>query len=106
MPGPVGTADAALHHADYEPDGSVVFQATWDGALWRLPAGSETAERIGPVVAGDLAPCVLADGRIASIWYGRPDSQGMPDLKLMTPDGSAYALLVTGMPVEDITCGG
>ena len=48
----------------------------------------------------------LADGRIASIWYGKPNSDGMPDLKLMSPDGSSYGLLVSGVPIEDITCGG
>ncbi|MBX3029750.1 MAG: hypothetical protein KF809_06295 [Chloroflexi bacterium] len=105
--GPPGSAaDGALHHPDYEPDGSIVFQATWDGALWRVPAGGGAPVRVGPVVVGDSAPCVLADGRIASIWFGREGSEGIPDIKLMTPDGSAYALLLTGMPVEDITCGG
>ncbi len=105
--GPPGSAaDGALHHPDYEPDGGIVFQAAWDGALWRVPPGDDTPERVGPVVVGDSAPCVMADGRIASIWYGRPGSDGTPDIKLMTPDGSAYALLLTGVPVEDITCGG
>lgn len=107
LDGPSGSAaDGALHHPDYEPDGSIVFQATWDGTLWRVPAAGGAPERAGPPVVGDSAPCVLADGRIATIWFGRPGSDGDPDLKLMTPDGSAYALLVTGMPLEDITCGG
>ena len=105
--GPAGSPlDGALHHADYEPDGGIVFQASWDGALWRVPADGGVPQRVGPAAVGDGAPCVLSDGRIASIWSGRPGSDGTPDLKIMTPDGSAYAVLVQGVPLEDIACGG
>ncbi len=80
--GPAGSPlDGALHHADYEPDGGIVFQASWDGALWRVPADGGVPQRVGPAAVGDGAPCVLSDGRIASIWSGRPGSDGTPDLE-------------------------
>jgi hypothetical protein len=104
--GPLGSPDAALHHPDYEPDGAIVFQASWDGGLWRVPADADEPQPVGAAPSADLAPCAMADGRIASIWYGRPGSDGTPDIRLTTPDASAYAIIVTGAPVEDIACGG
>jgi hypothetical protein len=104
--GPLGSSEAALHHPDYEPDGAIVFQASWDGGLWRIPRAGTEPTPVARTPNSDNAPCVMADGRIASMWYGRQDSDGTPDVKLTTPDGSTFALLITGTPVEDITCGG
>ena len=103
---PGAPAGGALHHPDYAPDGGIVFQASWDGRIWRLPSGATMPEPVGPAFDNDGSPCVLADGRIASLWLGRPDGQGTYELKVMTPDGAAYAMLVTGINVEDIGCGG
>ena len=105
--GPYGAPDAALHHADYDPEGGVVFQASWDGGLWRVPAGAaDRVEPIGAAPSGDYAPCVMADGRIASLWYGWPSADGTAQVRLRTPDGATYGVLVTGAPLEDIACGG
>jgi hypothetical protein len=104
---PGTTAGGSLHHADYEPDGGIVFQARWNDAVWRLPPGGSVPEPVGPAFTADNAPCVLADGRVASLWLGRPENQaGQYELKVMTPDGASYAMLVTGVSVEDIGCGG
>ncbi len=103
---PPGTAPGgAQHHADYANDGAIVFQSRWSGAIWRLPPDGVPAP-VTTAFEGDGAPCVLADGRIASLWLGRAGNEGTYELKVMTPDGAAYAMLVTGMPVEDIGCGG
>ncbi len=51
-------------------------------------------------------PCVLSDGRIASLWRERPGSHNRRELKIMTPDGAAYAMLVIGVDIEQIGCGG
>lgn len=104
--GPLGAPEAALHHADHEPDGGIVFGATWDGGLWRVPAGGGDPVSVGDGLSGFGAPCVMADGRIAAIWYSRPDNGGVPDIVLLAPDGATFALLVQGYAVEDITCGG
>ena len=37
--------DGALRHPTYAPDGAVVFEATWDGRIWRLPANGGSPER-------------------------------------------------------------
>jgi hypothetical protein len=99
-------AGGALHHADYAPNGGIVVQSTWSDAIWRLPPGETAPAPVGSAFPGDSSPCVLADGRIASLWLGRPGGAGVYELKVMTPDGSAYAMLVTGINVEDIGCGG
>jgi hypothetical protein len=98
--------DGALHHADYAPDGGIVFQSNWDGTLWRVPPDGGSPEQVSAAFPGDSSPCVLADGRIASLWSGRPDGQGLNELKVMTPDGAEYVMLVTDISIEDIGCGG
>jgi hypothetical protein len=100
------TAGGALHHPDYEADGGIVFQSTWSGAVWRLPAGATVAEPVSSAFDVEIAPCALADGRIASLWLARPGNEGFNELKVMTADGTAYAMLVTGVAIEDIGCGG
>lgn len=104
---PSGVASGgALHHPDYAPNGDVVFQATWSGEIWRLPQGGNEPEPVSADFAGEGAPCVLGDGRIASIWTGQPGNDGMPVLKVMTPDGADFVVLVSRYAIEDIGCGG
>lgn len=113
--GPTGTLANALHHADYAPDGSIVFEADWSGDhVWRLPGGAGTPEVIGSFAA-DNSPCVLADGRIVSLWLGRPENtDGFHELKIMDADGANERMLLLNEPGEssvDITdaglgCGG
>ena len=99
-------AAAALRKPAYGPDGSLVFEATWDDRIWRLMPDGAAPELVGPSFAGDSWPCVLSDGRVASLWIGRPESEGMRELKVMTADGAAYLLLVTGVDVALIGCAG
>ncbi|MEZ5670539.1 MAG: hypothetical protein R3F55_24510 [Alphaproteobacteria bacterium] len=95
----------ALHHPDYAPDGSIVFESRWTDGIWRLAPDTPPVP-ISPQFQGDAAPCVLADGRIASLWYGRPGNAGVAEIKMMTPAGAEYAMLLTDIHVEDIGCGG
>ncbi len=97
---------AARHHPDFAPDGSIVY-ADDDGRgamIWRLADGERAA--ISPDTNNDNSPCVLPEGRIASLWRGHPDD---PDaLKVMQADGSDAMLLVTGIDGLDVGlgCGG
>jgi len=101
------TRGGALHHADYAPDGGIVFQTRWSGSIWVIAADSSVPAPLGPAFDNDGAPCVLADGRVASLWLGRDgNDQGLNELKVMTADGAEYVLLVNGMAIEDIGCGG
>jgi hypothetical protein len=107
--GPGGSDVNALHHADYAPDGSLVFEADWNGEqIWRLPAGGGPPAVVNPDFGNDNSPCVLPDGRIASLWLERPGSSGQHELKLMAADGSSYEMALTGIDVQDsgIGCGG
>jgi hypothetical protein len=97
---------AALRHPSYAPDGAIVFEASWDATIWRLPADAASAEPVGGGFDNDGAPCVLPDGRIASLWLGRPGSESLHELKVMTSDGAEHAMVVTGTDIEQIGCGG
>ncbi len=104
---PDGLPDTGeLHQPDYAPDGSIVFEADWDGEnLWRLSPGATTPVKISSSFTNDNSPCVLPGGNIASLWLNRPGGAGDHELKVMKPDGSSYFMLVTGADVADIGLG-
>jgi hypothetical protein len=104
---PAGTTlGGAHHHPDYAPDGAIVFESRWSDTVWRVQSGAPEPEQVSSAFPNDGSPFVLADRRVASIWLGRPDNSGQRELKVMTPDGAGYAMIVTGVDVEDIGCGG
>jgi Tol biopolymer transport system component len=104
---PAGLPDEAdLHSPDYAPDGSIVFEADWSGEqLWRLAAGATQPARITDTFGNDNSPCVLPDGSIASLWLNRAGGQGYHEIKVMTPDGGSYYMLLTDIDVLDIGLG-
>ena len=104
--GPGGTDANALHHPDYAPDGSIIFEADWHGEqIWRLPVGASVAERVSDQFNNDNSPCVLPDGRIASLWLDRPGSASGHELKVMLADGSGYFMALTDVDLFDIGIG-
>ena len=107
--GPGGTVNNALHHPDYAPDGSVVFEADWNSEerIWRLPPSSTVPELITNAFGNDNSPCVLSDGRIVSLWVDRPGGSGLHEIKIMNSNGSSHFMVLTGIDVEDsgIGCG-
>jgi PKD domain/WD40-like Beta Propeller Repeat len=115
----------AVHHADYAPDGSIVFEADWDGEqIWKMAANLvmqnpniQTRQVSHPPITrvssldttNDNSPCVLANGQIASLWLGRAGNNvGNHELKMMKNDGSSNTMIVTGIDIDDlgIGCGG
>src|SRR3972149_6091223 len=96
----------ALHHADYAPDGSIVFEADWSGErIWRLPVGDTE-----PVLVGDFgndnSPCVLPDGRIVSLWLDRQGNvKSLHEIKVMSSDGDTFMILSIKEDVFDIEIG-
>ncbi|MBN1963603.1 MAG: right-handed parallel beta-helix repeat-containing protein, partial [Anaerolineae bacterium] len=64
------TAGGALHHPAFAPDDAVIFEGTWNQGeqIWRLAAGAATPELLSGEYGNDNSPCVLPDGRIASLW--------------------------------------
>lgn len=97
----------ALHHPDYAPDGSIVFEADWAGEqIWRLPVGAALPVRVAPQFGNDNSPCVLPDGRIVSLWLNRPGNpEGFHEIKVMASDGSSYIMVLIGVDVADIGIG-
>ncbi len=94
-PWPAAGMPGERHHAGLAADGSLVFEADADGErIWRLAPGA-----VLPVVVGnfnnDNTPCALPDGRIASLYLGRPGNTGAHELKVMDPDGRDPLMLVT-----------
>lgn len=106
--GPPGSpVRGALHHPDYAPDGSIVFEADWNGErIWRLPVGVAVPEQIGDF-PNDNSPCVLPDGRVVSLWLNRPGGTGLHEIKVMSADGGDFFVLLTNQDVLDggIGCG-
>ncbi|MCG3138349.1 MAG: hypothetical protein HJJLKODD_02212 [Phycisphaerae bacterium] len=95
----------ALHHADYTPDGSILFEGQWDAeTLWQAAADGSNLQRIGNL-NNDNSPCVLPDGRIASLFFG---DSGFHTLKIMNADGSTYEITYDSTDIADIGlgCGG
>jgi len=107
---PPGLPDVGgLRQADYTPDGSIVFEADWDGEMiWRLPPGASVPVRVNTAYTNDNSPCVLPDGRIASLWLNRPGGPGYHELKVMNADGSGGFVLLPDVDVFDVGtgCGG
>jgi len=103
---PAGLPDTAdLHHPDYAPDGSIVFESDWDGEhIWRLPVGASEPVRVGDF-NNDNSPCVLPDGRIPSLWLNRPEGASYHELKVMSADGSSHFMSVIDVDVWDIGLG-
>lgn len=102
-------ARGALHHPAYAPDGGIVFEGDWDGEqIWRLAPGARDPARMKTDFADDNSPCVLPDGRIASLWLGRPGGSSQHEIKIMAADGSSSYMALTGVDVADVGlgCGG
>lgn len=107
---PDGLPDTgSLHHPDYAPDGSIVFEADWSGErVWRLPVGATEPVLVGDY-GNDNSPCVLPDGHIVSLWLDRPGNvNSLHEIKMMSPDGSTFKMLFEKKDVFDIGigCGG
>lgn len=97
----------ALHHPDYAPDGSIVFEADWAGEqIWRLPVGAVISVRVASQFGNDNSPCVLPDGRIVSLWLNRPGNpEGFHEIKVMASDGASYIMVLTNVDVADVGIG-
>jgi len=96
----------ALHHPDYAADGSILFEGDWDGEMiWRLPVGGSVPVRVNAGYTNDNSPCVLPDGRIASLWLNRPGGPGYHEIKIMDADGNHGFVLLPDVDVFDVGLG-
>lgn len=78
----------SLWSPSYAPDGSIVFEAEWGHLrqIWRVGPSDTTPRRVYPAaLAGFGQPCVLPDGRIASIT--RVDGGDPEQISIGSADG-------------------
>jgi len=93
---------SATHHADYAPDGSIVFESDWGGeSIWRLRPGDRALGQVGDT-RNDNSPCVLWDGRIASLWLQRPGGASTHEIKVTDPMGRSPVMVQTDVDVMDV----
>jgi hypothetical protein len=106
--GPDHGASHALHHPDYTPQGDFVFEADWPSEqIWKVARGSKAPVQLSAATeTDDNSPCVLPNGRVASLWLGRPGNNGsVHELKVMNADGSGSVMVMTGTDIVDIGIG-
>ncbi len=97
------SGDFLAHHADYMPDGGIVFEADWDGEqVWIIPSGALSPVRVIASQSNDNSPCSLPGGFIASLWLERPGGSSVHELKIMAPDGSEFAVITPDVDITDI----
>jgi serine/threonine protein kinase len=102
---PSRETESKLEYPDYAPDGSIVFDASEDCSIWRLPPGSVEPVEVKAKVpfGGGSSACVLPDGRIVT-------RKGFEDfghqIRVTTPDGSDHFIIPTDMDVRHtVGCG-
>jgi hypothetical protein len=96
-----GTSANEVHSGNLDPSGALVFEADWTAErVWRRTAAGSMA--VVGNFENDNTPCLLPDGRIASLWLNRPGSTGVHELKLMPADGSSYQMLLESDDVLDV----
>ena len=102
---PEGYSDTgALHHPAYAPDGGIVFEGKWNDneQIWRLSPGADVPELVNNDFTNDNSPCVLPDGKIASLWLNRPNSSGYHELKIMDSNGENFQMILINVDVADV----
>ncbi len=100
------SADAYVGSADFTPGGGLVAEASLADVtqLWTVaPTGQASVVAAG--VISDTSPCVLPDGRVASVWAGRDPSSGLHELKLANAEGGDATVLTPGVDVADVGIG-
>jgi hypothetical protein len=105
--GPPGEGSWPLHKANYSPSGNLVFEGEWPKGtevIWEYPPDGGLPAAVNPQYTDDNTPCVLPDGRIVSLWLGRPGATppGAHEIKVMNADGTGGAMLVVDENTLDI----
>jgi hypothetical protein len=107
-------SDSYLNHPAYGVGGAYVFEANWPSGIgggqseqvWKLQTGSAAA-LLSRDRYDDNSPCTLPQGRIASLWLGRPgNTDNKHELKIMSADGSGEIMPLLDQDVidADLSC--
>lgn len=85
-------------------EGSGTVNGDAPETIWTLPTGSTTPVQFSARYANAVAPCPLADGRVAMLWLGGNDA-GVHELIVAAADGQSELVLTPGIDVADIGVG-
>ena len=88
----------SITNADFDTQGNVIFQgtfvATWP---WRYKRETSEITLINNTNNNDNFPCVLSNGDIATLWFGRAENDsGNSELKIMNKTGTRQVIAVKG----------
>jgi Tol biopolymer transport system component len=91
-----------LNQPDYAPDDSIVFEEAGNSEqMWRVPPDSSTPVKITNTFTNDNSPCVLPNGKIASLWI----RNSIHELKVMDADGNNHFMVLPHVDVYDVGLG-
>ena len=98
----------AARTPDYAPDGTIVTEldSVENGeSIYRISPDTGSITPINLSFSNDNSPCVLSDGRIASLWLNREGGEGLHELKIMNSDGSGDFMLLMDIDILDAVLG-
>jgi len=74
-----------IQSPDFDPEGNIVFEGEADAErIWKQDQNTCDYHMINSIYTNDNSPCVLPDGRIASLWLNRPQNpSGVHELKII-----------------------
>jgi hypothetical protein len=103
---PAASTDAYIGAADFAPNGGLVAEANQNDVVQLFAVTtSGQASVVSADVISDTSPCVLPDGRIASVWAGRDPASGLHEIKIADADGKNPVVLTPGVDVADVGIG-
>lgn len=94
----------AARTPDYSPDGTIVVELDsieHGESIFRIVADTGHITPVNLEFTNDNSPCVLGDGRIASLWLNREGSSGVHELKIMEANGSGSFMLLKDIDLFD-----
>jgi hypothetical protein len=101
----------AVGSADFDPlSNDIIFEGDDNSErIWRYNRTNSTMQLVKSTHSNDNSPCVLSDGRIASLWLERAgNSNSLHELKIMSATGLSYFMAAENINISDLGlgCGG
>ncbi len=101
----------AVGSADFDPlSNDIIFEGDDNSErIWRYNRTNSTMQLVNSTHTNDNSPCVLSDGRIASLWLNRVgNSNGSHELKIMSASALSHFMAAENVDISDLGlgCGG
>jgi hypothetical protein len=103
---PAPPSEAYVASAAYAADGTLLVEGNLEAGsqIWRV-SGDQAVRVESEDVISEGSPCVLPDGRVASVWAGRLPQASLHELKVTNADGTNPGVVLEGVDVSDIGIG-